>query len=132
MALIGNCIYHTSESTGETEEIEITNPDGSVEMIEQPVYNQIETSYEDIYVIITKIDTQHHYMFQEDGSYQKINVVFVDFAGYESQDTRNENPNEPLFSNVTQIVDYDFDQNIYSQGYEAVKLVNGMQDLVND
>ena len=132
MALIGNCIYHTYTPTGETEEIEITNPNGDVQTIEKPTYNQVQTSYEDVYVAIFKIDTQHHYLEQEDGSYIKNNVVFVDFGAYESKDARHSNPNEPLFQETTVIQNYEFDENTYSQGYDSIKLVSGMETLLND
>lgn len=132
MALTGNCIYHTSEPTGETEEVEVTYPDGSIQTIDSPTYNQIETSYEDVYIAIVKIDTQQHYFLQEDGSYTKNQIVFIDFGAWESRDARNENPEEPIFLSTTQIADYDYDANTYSQGYDAIKLVPGMENLVND
>ena len=132
MALIGNCTHYKYENSGTTEEKEVTQPDGRVETIEQPIFNQIETSYEDIYLIITKIDSQHHYRTFEDGSVEKNVIVFVDFGGYESQDARNKNHLEPLFAATTQIQNYNFDENIYSQGYDAIKTVEGMGNLVND
>ncbi len=130
MALQGNCTYYTLVETGDTEEINVIHPDGTEEVITQPKREEVGQEFSDVYVVIQSIDTFHNYIQKDDGI-DKHTVVFCDIAGFESKEARDENPKNHLFFAAVPVTDYDYDLNIYTQAYNAVKKTKGFEDLTD-
>ena len=76
MALQGNCIYYEIVDTGETEEVNVTHPDGVEEVINTPKMEEVAHEYNDIYVVIQKIDTFHQYETTDEGVQKHTIVLF--------------------------------------------------------
>ena len=123
MALQGNIEWvFIEEHETETEDIEVTNPDGSTETITQPKQSERLESFEDVYIYIKSI--QMHtltYPNPETGYNEKIEAVFFHYAGYESREARDYDNEDFLFFANSQIIEYDKEQNIWKQCYVALK-----------
>tara|TARA_B100001939_G_C16717572_1_gene519775 strand:- start:73 stop:468 length:396 start_codon:yes stop_codon:yes gene_type:complete len=130
MALQGNCIYYELVETGETEEIKVIHPDGTEETITQPKMEEVGQEFNDVYVVIQKIDTFHNYIQTEDGVI-KDTVVFCDIAGFESREARDLNPTDYLFFTAVPVKDFDYNLNIYEQAYNSVKKEKGFKNLTD-
>lgn len=130
MALQGNCIYYEIVDTGETEEVNVTHPDGVEEVINTPKMEEVAHEYNDIYVVIQKIDTFHQYETTDEGV-QKHTIVFCDIAGFESREARDEDPTNHLFYTSVPVNNYEYNLNIYAQAYNSVKEERGYENLIN-
>tara|TARA_Y100000385_G_scaffold193014_1_gene199617 strand:- start:8 stop:403 length:396 start_codon:yes stop_codon:yes gene_type:complete len=130
MALIGNCTYYKTVDTGTTEEVNITLPDGTEEIITVPKYEEVATEFNNVYLAVLKIDTYHTYDLTDEGVVKQI-IVFADYAAYESKEKRDEDLNNHLFFTQTPVEDYDYDNNIYVQAYGSIKNVKGLENLTD-
>ena len=128
MALIGNCKYvtytdHETDTTNET----ISFPDGKEIKVEVPVKVKNEVDHSDVYLSIKQIE---FFVIVEGG--EKFTNIHYQYAGYTDVGTRNADQEDFLFWNTLQLQNYDHTQNLYSQIYTEIKLIEGLTNLTND
>ena len=128
MALIGNCTHttysnHETETTTET----ITNTDGTIETVQVPLIVENETSYNNIYLCIKKVDNLN--LWTQDSSDK---IIMYQFAAYTDKATRNLDQENFLFEDGGQLSGYNHNLNLYEQIYTEIKTLNGFTNLIND
>ncbi len=128
MALIGNCT-HTVYTVHETETITetVTQPDGTTETVERSVVLENDTDYNDVYLCITKVDNIN-FWFQN----HSPKVILYQYAAYADAETRNADKENFLFRGDGQLINYDYDANLYAQIYNDIKLIQGYSNLIKD
>lgn len=131
MALQGNCVYTSYSSSGVTENVTVTRPDGTEITEEREVMVAVSESFSDIYVVVDTVELVTHYHTLPDNTVGKIQQAFVDFAGYTSREARDTNKQDILFNATTQIENFDYNNNTYSQSYVEIKKYPGMENLVD-
>lgn len=125
MALEGALTYtHIDYSDTETQDLVITQPDGSSETIQVPKETYRTENYDNVYVYVKSI--QMHTM-TVDGV--KKESVHYHMAGYESKETRDADNENFLFFEAHQLINYDHNLNIWSQCYNAIKQREGFSEL---
>jgi len=131
MALQGNCIYTSYSASGETENVTVTNPDGSETTETRNIMVAVSESFSDVYVVIDAVALETNYHILPDNTTEKLQQAFVDFAGYTSKAARDTDKTDILFNSTTQIEVFDYNSNVYSQSYVEVKKYPGMDNLVD-
>lgn len=123
MALQGNIEWvFIEEHETETDDIEITNPDGSTETLTQPKTSERLETFENVYIYVRSIQMHTNTSINgETGYNEKSEALFFHYAGYESKEARDFDNDDFLFFANTQIQEYDKEQNIWEQCYLALK-----------
>ena len=127
MALQGDIRWTFQElSETETEELTLTHPDGTVEVIENPVTIMRFEDFTDVYIYIRSIQT--HTMTVDN---VKTEHVHFHISGHESKEARDaDNDNMLFFKNYT-LNEYDHNLNIWTQCYNFLKTLEDFKDLQN-
>jgi hypothetical protein len=131
MALQGNCTHYFTVDTGEIENIEVIQPDGTTETVQQPLYEIQSNSFSNVYVCVSRVETQHFYTLDESYNVVKINILFIDYAGYESKSHKENNIEDTLFEGTEQIRDFNYDSNFYQLAYNKIKEIQGFENLTD-
>jgi len=140
MALTGNVdITTTTPHETETETITYTFPDnveihgdqaGQTITETVPVSVFSTTSYTDIYLCIRSVNNYNSWVI--DGSETIKEKEFqVDFAIYTDQATRDADKNDFLWQDVMVLHSINMDENLYSQAYSQIKLMEGFTNLID-
>lgn len=132
MALSGNC-SHTEYTEHPTNTVTqtITNPNGETENIEVPEIVATTTNHSNIYLCIKQIDHRNFWDTDEDGNSIKISIMHYRYAGYADQETRNNDQEDFIFSDVGDLNNYDHTQNLYTQIYNEIKTLEGKTNLID-
>jgi len=127
MALQGPLTYtHIDYSDTETQDLVITQPDGSSETIQVPKETYRIENYDNVYVYVKSI--QMHTLTM-DG--EKKEHVYFHLAGYESKEARDADNENFLFFQGHELYGYDHNVNLWSQVYAAIKANEIFADLTD-
>lgn len=125
MALQGDIEWlFVEEHESETEDVLVEYPDGTNETITQPTTVERTETFEDVYIYIKSI--QVHTMSginDETGYMQKNEAIHFHYAGYKDVATRDNDNEDYLFFATSAIFNYNRDENIWSQCYDALKVI---------
>jgi hypothetical protein len=123
MALKGNLqkIEYTDHET-ETVEWDVFDENGEETTITAPKKIQSSTDYNDVYLTIKQID-----LFSQccnDG----LSIIYV-YSVYESEQARIDDVEGYLYTETGLLMDYNHDENLYSQVYSVIKQKEGNTNL---
>lgn len=123
MALQGNIEWlFVEEHESETEDILVEYPDGTNETITQPITVERTETFEDIYIYIKSIQVHTLTAVNEETGYkEKAEVVHFHYAGYEDVATRDNDNEDFLFFATGATLNYNRDENLWSQCYNVLK-----------
>ena len=140
MALTGNVdIITTTPHETETIEITYTFPDDVEIHGDQAGQTVTETipasvvstsSYTDIYLCIRSVNN-YNWWRTENGELLKEKEFQVDFAIYTDKATRDADKNDFLWQDVMVLHSINMDENLYSQAYNQIKLIEGFTNLID-
>jgi hypothetical protein len=125
MALKGNLqkIEYTDHET-ETVEWDVFDENGEETTITAPKKIQSSTDYNDVYLTIKQID-----LFSQccnDG----LSIIYI-YSVYESEQARIDDVEGYLYTETGLLMDYNHDENLYSQVYNVIKQKEGNTNLIN-
>ena len=125
MALTGNLqkIEYTDHET-ETVEWNVFDENGEETTITAPKKIQSSTEYNDVYLTIKQID-----LFSQccnDG----LSIIYV-YSVYESEQARIDDVEGSLYTVTGLLMDYNHDENLYSQVYSVIKQKEGNTNLID-
>ena len=125
MAFKGDYIFKDKIATGETEIVEARRLDGSFKDIERPVYQINDVEYNDVFIYIGQYEIVKLY------SPEGVKTHFVEFFvdGFKSEEARNINKRDYLFSENHTYMDVDLSKDIAKQLYEYLKTLEGFKNL---
>jgi|TARA_R100000081_G_C4790415_1_gene157321 hypothetical protein len=127
MALKGDITWtFAEESKTETEEIKAVYADGTEETIQQPKQIYRSESFTDVYLYVKSI--QVHTLTPNN---KKTEQVHYHFAGYESKEARDADNENFLFFSGGQLMDYDYDTNLWKQCYDSLKSREDFKNLID-
>ena len=123
MALTGNLqkIEYTDHET-ETVEWDVFDENGEETTITAPKKIQSSTDYNDVYLTIKQID-----LFSQccnDG----LSIIYI-YCVYESEQARIDDVEGYLYTETGLLMDYNHDENLYSQVYSVIKQKEGNTNL---
>ena len=130
MALTGNWtkVWYTPHET-ETEEVQLTRPDGTTETETFPVSVRNTTEYTNVYVVL---DWCFHYKFNNDD----LSNTLLDFGYrvYESESARNSAPETYLESGdmIGNYISIASGDDVRVKAYEIMKAKDGFTNLTDD
>lgn len=141
MALVGKYTKYETVDTGETEIQTIEYPSklpeghphsdkaGTIEEVEVPIMENIETVFENVYVTVNSVTT-----FKFSTSEGPITLANINYRVYESKEARMNDLNDIIDEEhlLSQTIDYSSSVNEIQQAYEMVKNVQGCEELIND
>jgi hypothetical protein len=125
MALTGNLqkIEYTDHEI-ETVEWNVLDENGEETTITAPKKIQSSTDYNDVYLTINQID-----LFSQccnDG----LSIIYI-YSVYESEQARIDDVEGYLYTETGLLMDYNHDENLYSQVYNVIKQKEGNTNLIN-
>jgi hypothetical protein len=125
MALTGNLqkIEYTDHEI-ETVEWNVLDENGEETTITAPKKIQSSTDYNDVYLTIKQID-----LFSQccnDG----LSIIYI-YSVYESEQARIDDVEGYLYTETGLLMDYNHDENLYSQVYNVIKQKEGNTNLIN-
>ena len=127
MALQGDITWTFYEvDENETEELILTHPDGSTEVIENPVTKMRTQQFTDVYIYIRSI--QVHTMTVDN---VKTEHVHFHISGYESKEARDADNDNFLFFENNTLLEYNHNENLWVQCYNFLKQRENFTDLTD-
>ena len=125
MALTGNLqkIEYTDHET-ETVEWNVLDENGEETTISAPKKIQSSTDYNDVYLTIKQIDL---YSQCCDGG---LSIIYI-YSVYESEQARIDDVEGFLYTVTGLLMDYNHDENLYSQVYDVIKQKEGNTNLID-
>lgn len=125
MALIGNLqkIQYTDHET-ETVEWNVLDEHGEPTTITAPKKVQTSTDYNNVYLTIKQID-----LFSQCCN-DSLSIIYV-YAVYESEQARIDDVEGYLYTETGLLMDYNHDENLYSQVYNVIKQKEGNINLID-
>lgn len=128
MALQGPCTHtRTFQSETETTTVEQVQEDGSIIEVEVPVWEDRTETYEDIYIFVKQITHFTIYPQNED----KVRVVHFQIAGYPTQEHRDIDQEGHILWDSIELMNYNVDENVYTQIYNQLKQMDGFTQLTD-
>jgi len=144
MALIGNCITVSRTDTGEKEQQEVQLPDGTMEIIDVPVLEEVTKEHTNCYVVVKQIEMINFWCsdcgkeFDSEGNITKENfaaknsAIHFHVGVYKDKETRDADQEDFVHWEALNLNDVDLNKNIYSQCYDQIKTYEGYKNLIND
>lgn len=125
MALTGNLqkIEYTDHET-ETVEWNVLDEHGEETTITAPKKVQTSTDYNDVYLTIKQID-----LFSQCCN-DSLSIIYI-YAVYESEQARIDDVEGYLYTETGLLMDYNHDENLYSQVYNVIKQKEGNTNLID-
>lgn len=125
MGLIGNLqkIQYTDHET-ETVEWNVLDEHGEETTITAPKKIQTSTDYNDVYLTIKQID------FFSQCCNNSLSIIYV-YAVYESEQARIDDVDGYLYTETGLLMDYNHNDNLYSQVYNVIKQKEGNANLID-
>lgn len=125
MALTGNLqkIQYTDHAT-ETVDWDVLNEHGEETTITAPKKIQETTDYNDVYLTIKQIDLYPQCCNNE------LTVLYI-YAVYQSEQARIDDVEDYLYTKTELLEDYNHDNNLYGQVYNAIKQKEGNTNLID-
>lgn len=125
MALTGNLqkIEYTDHET-ETVEWNVLDEHGEETTITAPKKIQTSTDYNDVYLTIKQID-----LFSQCCN-DNLSIIYI-YAVYESEQARIDDVEGYLYTETGLLMDYNHDENLYSQVYSVIKQKEGHTNLID-
>lgn len=125
MALTGNLqkIEYTDHET-ETVEWNVLDEHGEETTITAPKKVQTSTDYNDVYLTIKQID-----LFSQCCN-DSLSIIYI-YAVYESKQARIDDVEGYLYTETGLLMDYNHDENLYSQVYNVIKQKEGNTNLID-
>ena len=134
MALTGNCSNTTyTDHETDTETVTVTLPDGTSSSSEVPVLVPSTTNYTGVYLCITQIDNFSNWYASEDETQETLKdmAFIVYYSVYTNQRTRDLDKFNSLFDGNFVLQNYNHTENLYSQAYTQIKLIEGLTNLTD-
>jgi hypothetical protein len=125
MALTGNLrkIQYTDHAT-ETVDWDVLDEHGEPTTITAPKKVQTSTDYNDVYLAIKQID------FFSQCCNGNSSIIYI-YAVYASQQARIDDVEDYLYTETALLENYNHDENLYSQVYNAIKQKEGNTNLID-
>lgn len=125
MALTGNLqkIEYTDHET-ETVEWNVLDEHGEETTITAPKKVQTSTDYNDVYLTIKQID-----LFSQCCN-DSLSIIYI-YAVYENEQARRDDVEGYLYTETGLLMNYNHNENLYSQVYNVIKQKEGNTNLID-